>query len=135
MRWIGGAIFGTAQHGEDDRFEEEQSKTRRDSGNNQATFAHLGEDDEIQRNQECGEGDGGTSRPVVDVRSLSWSGGEKIDCSMREPKNQQGKQDAAGIETPGQKQSGGEHAHIVEGQRGRNRGEQRAIDERRCQRQ
>ena len=135
MLWIGGAIFGTAQYGEDDRFEEEQSKARSDAGDDQATFAHLGEDDEIQRDEQRREGDSGAAGTVVDVCSLSWSGGEKVDRSMREHKNQQGKQDAAGIETPGEKQSSGEHAHVVEGQRGRDGGEQGAVDERRRQRQ
>ena len=35
------AIFRAAQHGEDYRFEEEQSKAGCDSGNGQAAFAHL----------------------------------------------------------------------------------------------
>ena len=58
MKWIGGtiseAIFRAAQHGEDYRFEEEQHKARSDSGNGQAAFAHRGEHDEIQRDQQSG---------------------------------------------------------------------------------
>src|SRR6266852_6664297 len=47
-------IFRTAQHGKDNRFQEQQSKAGRDSGNGQAALAHLGEHDEVQRDQEGG---------------------------------------------------------------------------------
>ena len=47
-------IFRSAQHGEDNRFEEEQSKAGSDSGDGQATFAHLGEHDGVQRDQQSG---------------------------------------------------------------------------------
>ena len=54
MRGLIRAIFRTAQHGEDDRFQEEQSEAGSDSGDGQAAFAHLGEHDEVQRDQEGG---------------------------------------------------------------------------------
>jgi hypothetical protein len=63
------------------------------------------------------------------------TGREELDGAMREQQNQQRKQNTAGIETPGKGQSRGEYAHVVEGHRGRDLGEQRAVDQRRCQRQ
>ena len=54
---------------------------------------------------------------------------------MREQQNQQGEQKAAGIETPGEKQSGGEDGNVVEAYRRRDLDEQRAVDKRRRQRQ
>src|SRR5438132_6033647 len=44
-------IFRSAQHAEDNRFEEEQSKAGSDSGDGQAPFAHLGKGDGVQRDQ------------------------------------------------------------------------------------
>jgi hypothetical protein len=54
---------------------------------------------------------------------------------MRQQQNQQGKQKAAGIETPGKKQSGSEHCNVVEAYRRRNLDKQRTVDKRRRQRQ
>ena len=110
MKWIGGTIFETifrtAQHGEDNRFEEEQSKAGRDSGDGQAAFAHLGEDDEVQRDQQSGERYGGAAGSGENVSGLNRSSlkraiGEESDRAMRQQQRQQGKQKAAGIETPG----------------------------------
>lgn len=39
---------------------------------------------------------------------------------MRQQQDQQGKQDSAGIKTPGKKRSGNEHADIIEGKGRRN---------------
>jgi hypothetical protein len=65
---------------------------------------------------------------------LSLAIGKEFDGAVGEQQNQQGKQNAAGIETPGEKQSGGEHGNITEGQRGRDLHEERATDEHRRQR-
>ncbi len=51
MMGIGGAIFRPAQHGEDNRFEEQQSKAGSDPGNDQAALAHRGEHNEVQWDQ------------------------------------------------------------------------------------
>src|SRR5229473_3593951 len=78
MRWIGGTIFETifrtAQHGEDNRFQEEQSEAGRDSGDGQATFAHCGEHYEVQRDQQGGEDYGGAPGTGVNLPV-----GEEID--------------------------------------------------------
>ena len=130
MMRIGGAILRPAQHREDYRFEEEQSKAGRDSRNDQAALAHRGEHYEVQRDQQGGERDRRASGSGVNLAC-----GEEVDRAMRQQQHQQGKQNAAGIETPGKKQSGGKHANVVESQRGRDLDEQRAADERRRQRQ
>src|ERR1022692_3103271 len=127
MRWIGWAIFRAAEHGEDNRFEEEQSKAGSYSGNDQAALAHGGEDDEVQRDEQGGEGYGGAPGSGVNGSGINLTSGEEVDRAMRDEQNQQGKQNAAGIETPGKKQSSGEPAEVVEGQRGRDLGEQRAV--------
>src|SRR5258708_36089862 len=54
VKQIDETIFRTAQHSEDYRFEEEQPEAGSDSGDGQATFAHLGERDEVQGDQEGG---------------------------------------------------------------------------------
>src|SRR5271166_2558788 len=127
---IGGTIFWPAQHGKENRLYEEQSKAGRDPGNIQAALAHRGEDGKVQRDQQRGEFDCHASRPRMNL-----SGRKEIDSAMSEQQNQKGKQNAAGIETPGQKQSGGEYAHVVEGQGGRDLDEQGAVDERHHERQ
>src|SRR5208283_2358651 len=135
MMWVGGAIFRPAQHGEDNRFEEEQCKAGSDSGNDQAALAHRGEDNEVQRDEQGGEGYGGAPGSGGNGPNVKLASGEEVDRAMRDQQNQQGKQNAAGIETPGKKQSGGEPSDVVEGQRGCDLDEQRAVDERRRQRQ
>src|ERR1035441_5724419 len=135
MMGIGRAIFRAAEHGEDNRFEEEQSKAGSDSGNDQATLAHGGEDDEVQRSEQGGERYGGASGSGVNGCSVNLTSGEEGDRAMRDEQNQQGKQNAAGIETPGSEKARGEPREVVEGQRGRDLGEQRAVHERRRQRQ
>src|ERR1039458_430801 len=127
MRWIGWAIFRAAEHGEDNRFEEEQSKAGSYSGNDQAALAHGGEDDEVQRDEQGGEGYGGAPGSGVHGSGINLTSGEEVARAMRDEQNQQGKQNAAGIETPGKEQSGGEPAEVVEGQRGRDLDEQREI--------
>ena len=114
MMWICGAIFRPAQHGEENRFEEQQSKAGRDSGYDKAALAHRGEHNEVQRDQQGGERDGRAPGSGVDGSSENLAIGKEIDGAMREQKNQQGKQNAAGIETPGEKQSGGEHGNVIE---------------------
>ncbi len=130
MLWTGGAVLRPAQHREDYRFEEQQSKAGCDSGNDQAALAHRGEHYEVQRDQQSGERDRGTPGSGVNLAS-----GEEVDRAVRQQQHQQGKQNAAGIETPGKKQSGSEHGDVVESQRGRDLDKESAVDERRRQRQ
>src|SRR5271165_4965337 len=117
--WIDWAVFRAAQHGENDRLEEEQSETRSDSRDAQAALAHLGEQKEVQRDEQSGERDGGSRGSSEDGARANVAGGKKVDGAMRQQQNQQGKKNAAGIEAPGQKQSGSEHGKVIEGQRGR----------------
>ena len=106
MMWIGGAILRPAEHGEDYRLEEEQSEARSDSGDDQAALAHSGEHNEVQRDEQGGEGYGGAPGSGVDRcsengSSVALASGEEVDRAMRDQQNQQGEQNAAGIETPG----------------------------------
>src|SRR6266478_3193009 len=92
MKQVDRAIFRSAQHGEHDRFEEEQSKARRNSGDAQSAFAHLGERDEVQRDQQGGERYGSASRSGENVSSwkrssLNRSTGVESDGAMREQQN------------------------------------------------
>src|ERR1019366_1995773 len=101
MMGIGRAIFRAAERGEDNRFDEEQSEAGSDSGNDQAALAHCGEDNEVQRDEQGGEGYGGASGSCMNGCSINLTSGEEVDRAMRDEQNQQGKQNAAGIETPG----------------------------------
>ena len=85
---IGGAIFWPAQHREDNRFEEQQSKARRDSRNGQAALAHRGEHDEVQRDQQGGERHGHAPGVGENGSSLKRASGKEIDGAMGEQQNQ-----------------------------------------------
>ena len=111
---IGGTIFRPAKHGEDNRFEEEQSKAGRDSGNDKAALAHRSERNKVERDQQSGKRHGHASGAGEGVSSLSR--GKEIDGAMRQQQHQQGKQNPAGIEAPGKKQPGNKHADIIKGE-------------------
>ena len=65
----------------------------------------------------------------------SMAARKEFDCAMRQQKRQQGEQNAAGMESPGEKKSSCENGDVVKTERWSDLNKNRTIDERCHQRQ